>query len=177
MDYSANIDGVTWFAKSVWPEIARQHPALHFQIVGRNPDAKIRSLASERVHVSGTVEDVRPFYASALAVVVPLRAGSGTRLKILEAMAAEVPVLSTRLGAEGIEAEHNVHLLLADSGREMVQGLRQLVASSDTRDRLSAAARSLVVKRYDWSSIGQKLCRIHSDLLGRPEDAFARTPS
>ena len=105
MDYHANIDAVTWFSRTAWPEIAPKHPDLHFTIVGRDPAPAVRALASDRIHVTGTVDDVRPFYASAVAAVVPIRSGSGTRLKILEAMAAGVPVISTRLGAEGIEVE------------------------------------------------------------------------
>jgi len=125
----------------------------------------VRQLVSERVRVTGTVEDVRPFYASAAAVVVPLRVGSGTRLKILEAMAAGVPVVSTRLGAEGIDAIHDVHLLHADNRAEMVAAMDQVVNSSQTRSRLIQTARDLVVKHYDWALLGERLCRIHGDLV------------
>jgi glycosyltransferase involved in cell wall biosynthesis len=115
MDYHANVDAVTWFAREMWPEIARKHRDLEFVIAGRSPAPEVRELASERIRVTGTIDDVRPLYESALAVVVPLRVASGTRLKILEAMAAGVPVVSTLMGAEGIQAQDNVHLLLADS--------------------------------------------------------------
>jgi glycosyltransferase involved in cell wall biosynthesis len=164
LNYHANVDAVTWFCRTAWPEIARHHPDLQFTIVGRDPAPEVRALASDRIHVTGTVEDVRPFYASAVAAVVPIRTGSGTRLKILEAMAAGVPVVSTRLGAEGIEAEDNVHLLLADSEPEIVAAIHRLVWSRETRCRLSHAARSLVCGLYDWSAIGKRLYRIHADL-------------
>ena len=101
MDYHANIDGVTWFARDVWPALSEKHPALEFVIVGRAPSKEVLALASDKIRVTGTVDDVRPFYASAIASVVPLRVGGGTRLKILESMAAGVPVISTSLGAEG----------------------------------------------------------------------------
>ena len=78
MDYHANIDAVTWFSRVSWPEIARTYPTLEFTIVGRDPTPEVRALASDRIHVTGTVDDVRPFYGSAVAVVVPLRSGSGT---------------------------------------------------------------------------------------------------
>src|SRR3974390_3627014 len=117
MDYHANIDGVTWFAHEIWPEIAARHPELEFIIVGRRPSAAVRALASQRIRVTGTVDDVRRFYTSAVVVIAPLRVGAGTRLKILEAMAAGVPVVSTRLGAEGIDAQPGRCLLLADSPR------------------------------------------------------------
>jgi glycosyltransferase involved in cell wall biosynthesis len=164
MDYHANIDAVMWFARTAWPEIARHHPDLQFTIVGRDPAAEVCALASDRIRVTGTVDDVRAFYASAVAAVVPIRSCSGTRLKILEAMAAGVPVISSRLGAEGIDAEENVHLLLADNGREFASAVDRVVSSAETRIRLSQAAREMVCRVYDWSVIGKKLCGIHADL-------------
>jgi glycosyltransferase involved in cell wall biosynthesis len=165
MDYHANIDAVTWFSRAAWPEIARNHPHLDFTIVGRDPAPEVRALASDYIHVTGTVDDVRPFYASAVAAVVPLRSGSGTRLKILEAMAAGVPVISTRLGAEGLDVEHDVHLLLADTGPEIAAAICRVASSFETRTRLSAAARALVCRVYDWSVIGKQLHEIHADLV------------
>jgi glycosyltransferase involved in cell wall biosynthesis len=165
MDYRANVDAVTWFSQTVWPEIARAHPNLHFTIVGRDPAPEVRALTSDRIHVTGTVDDVRPFYASAVTAVVPIRFGSGTRLKILEAMAAGVPVVSTRLGVEGIEAEDDVHLLLAESGPEIAAAIARITSSADLRVRLSQAARALVSTVYDWSIIGKQLYGIHADLV------------
>jgi len=164
MDYHANIDGVTWFAREIWPEIAVKHPELEFVIVGRRPSGAVRALASQRIRVTGTVDDVRPFYASAVAVVVPLRVGAGTRLKILEAMAAGVPVVSTRLGAEGIDATTNVHLLLAENRAEMVAAIDQ-IADPHIRSRLVSAAREFVTNRYDWALIGERLYQIHVQRL------------
>lgn len=165
MDFHANIEAVNWFARTVWPEIARNYPEIDFTIVGRDPPLGVRSLASDRIHVTGTVADVRPFYSSAIVAVVPLRSGSGTRLKILEAMAAGVPVVSTRLGAEGIDIEDNVHFLLADSEREIAAAISRTLSSAEMRNRLTSAARALVVARYDWSVIGEQLYRIHYELV------------
>ena len=165
MDYHANIDAVTWFSRRVWPQIALNHPDTHFAIVGRDPVPEVRALASDRITVTGTVDDVRPYYAAAVAAVVPLRSGSGTRLKILEAMAAGVPVISTRLGAEGIEAEKNIHLLLADTEHEFAEAISSVVSSAQTRSRLSHAGKMLACKLYDWSVIGGQLYRIHEDLV------------
>jgi len=165
MDYHANIDAVTWFSRAGWPDVARNHPDIHFTIVGRDPAPEVRALASDRIQVTGTVDDVRPFYASAIAAIVPIRSGGGTRLKILESMAAGVPVVSTRLGAEGIEAEDDVHLLLADNGPHIAAAIARIVSSPETERRLSQAGRELVSKIYDWSVIGTRLYGIHEALV------------
>jgi glycosyltransferase involved in cell wall biosynthesis len=175
MDYHANIDAVTWFATYVWPEIAKKLPDLHFTIVGRGPAPEVRALQSDRIHVTGTVEDVRPYYTGAVAAVVPIRTASGTRLKILEAMAAGVPVVSTRLGAEGIEVEDGIHLFLADSAQEIAQAVQRLALSDETRSRLARAAQELVIRVYDWSVIGEKLSALHLDLaVSRPVRALRK---
>ncbi len=171
MDYHANIDAVLWFSRVAWPEIARKHPGLQFTIVGRDPAPEILALQSDRIQVTGTVEDVRPFYAGAVAAIAPIRTGSGTRLKILEAMAAGVPVVSTRLGVEGLDVEDNSHLLLSEDGREFSTAIGQILSSPETGNRLSSAARALVVASYDWSMIGARLSRIHHDLALAPQAA------
>jgi glycosyltransferase involved in cell wall biosynthesis len=165
MDYHANIDAVIQFSRTAWLEIAQNHPDLHFIIVGRDPTPEVLALSSDRIHVTGTVDDVRPFYASATAVVVPLRSGSGTRIKILEAMAAGVPVVSTKLGAEGIDIEDGLHYLQADSGPEIAAAVHLIASSEEIRSRLSQAARELVCRTYDWSVIGERLYGIHRDLV------------
>jgi glycosyltransferase involved in cell wall biosynthesis len=165
MDYHANIDAVIQFSRTAWLEIAQNHPDLNFTIVGRDPTPEVLALASDRIHVTGTVDDVRPFYASAIAVVVPLRSGSGTRIKILEAMAAGVPVVSTKLGAEGIDIEDGLHFLQADTGSDIAAAVHLMASSEETRSRLSQAARELVCRTYDWSVIGERLYKIHRDLV------------
>lgn len=172
MDYSANVDAVVWFVNHIWPELLRQHPALSFWIVGRDPAAEVRALAADggnvnRVTVTGTVPDVRPYYSGALAAVVPLRIGSGTRLKILEAMAAGIPVISTRLGAEGLDLEDGTHLLLADSASEMIAAVSQLAASPELWLRLSRSGREVVSRSYDWHALTENLYRIHCDAVER----------
>lgn len=164
MDYHANVDAVLWFCRTAWPEIAQSHPGLQFTIAGRDPSPAVRALASERIHVTGTVDDLRPYYARAVASVAPVRIAGGTRLKILEAMAAGVPVVSTRLGVEGLDVEAGVHFLPAENGREMAAGIAQIIASSETASRLAQAARALVCACYDWDAIGERLWRIHSGL-------------
>lgn len=166
MDYHANIDAVQWFAAEGWPALSARHSDMEFLVVGRSPNAAVRALAGGRLQVTGTVDDVRPYYGKAFAVAVPLRVGSGTRLKILEAMAAGVPVVSTRLGAEGIDAEHGRDILLADTPAEMVDALSLLYRDAELRSRLSKGGRKLVAEHYDWPAIGAKLVALHREIGG-----------
>ncbi|MBL8220929.1 MAG: glycosyltransferase, partial [Bryobacterales bacterium] len=161
MDYHANIDAVQWFAAEIWPGIAEQNPGLRFTVVGKDPPASIRALHGGSVEVTGTVPDVRPYYRQAVALAVPLRVGSGTRLKVLEAMAARVPVISTRCGAEGIDAQHDRELLYAETREEFCLAVAKLCTESGSRARLTAAAEDLVGRNYEWSAIGEKLFEVH----------------
>jgi glycosyltransferase involved in cell wall biosynthesis len=162
MDYHANIEAAMEFGTGVWPAMHAQHPDFRFAIVGRNPPQQVRDLAAQPgVVVTGTVDDVRPWYRSAFAVVVPLRTGSGTRLKILEAMAAGVPVVSTRLGAEGLNVRDGENILLAETSTEMQQAVHLLSQSPERWRALAAAGRTLVEREYDWKSLGRRLFEIH----------------
>ncbi len=167
MDYHANIDAVTNFARSAWPVIHNHHPQLRFTIVGRNPAPEVRSLAEiPNVEVTGTVEDVRPFYREALTAIVPLRVGGGSRLKILESMAAGVAVISTRLGAEGLDVRDGENILMAETAQEFLRAITDLDENDSLRLRLKEAGRSLVRKKYDWSAIGPELMNAHLSLMG-----------
>jgi glycosyltransferase involved in cell wall biosynthesis len=167
MDYHANVDAVVSFARETWPQLKARVPGLVFSIVGREPAPEVRALAAlPGVDVTGTVEDVRPYYAEALAAVIPLRVGGGSRLKILEAMAAGVPVVSTRLGAEGIDARDGAEIILADTSEELCGSVERLASDEDLRRSLVAAGRALVCARYDWSSVGATLLKIYEEMLG-----------
>jgi len=158
MDYHANIDGAINFARKVWPTVREQKPELVFTIVGRDPSPEVRALSSiDGVEVTGSVDDVRPFYREAIAAVVPLNVGGGSRLKILEAMAAGVPVVSTKLGAEGLDASAGENILLTDSTAQLAERLINVIDNQDLRRRLIEGAETLVRERYDWSMLGAKL--------------------
>ena len=162
MDYHANIDAAVRFATDIWPLVRERLPELRFVIVGRSPAPAVQALAKQPgVAVTGTVDDVRPYYRRAIAEVVPLRVGSGTRLKILEAMAAGVPVISTRLGAEGLEVADGRDILLAETPTEMLAAIQTLAGSGERRQSMAAAGRELVRARYDWGILGAKLFEIH----------------
>jgi len=163
MDYHANIEAALEFARDVWPAMRAGHPHFRFVIVGRNPPQEVRDLAAQPgIVVTGTVDDVRPWYRSAFAVVIPLRTGSGTRLKILEALAAGVPVISTRLGAEGLNIQDGENILLAETAGEMQRAVDLLSQSPQQWRTLAAAGHALVEQEYDWKSLGRRLFDIHS---------------
>lgn len=166
MDYHANADVVREFAVSTWPEIHRRLPEAVFTVVGRNPGAEVRGLAKAGIEVTGTVPDVRPYYREAFAAVVPLRVAGGTRIKILEAMAAGVPVISTARGAEGLAVENNVHYLLAETAGEMREAVFSLAGDRARSTQLAAAGRELVERRYDWAVLGEALAASLLKLAG-----------
>ena len=168
MDYHANVDAAVHFAREYWPGIYRQRPELTFTIVGRYPRPEVSALAHlPGIQVTGTVADVRPYYCEALAEVVPLRVGGGSRLKILEAMAAGVPVISTRLGAEGLGVKDGETIVLAETGDGFCRALCDLADNETAWRRQMDAARLLVRARYDWLAIGDALREAHLRLTSR----------
>jgi glycosyltransferase involved in cell wall biosynthesis len=150
LDYPPNVDGLLFFLDEIWPRIASTHPSARVRILGRRPPPELLARQGPRVEVAGFVEDLRPSLAAAAAVIVPLRLGGGTRLKILEAMAMARPVVSTTLGAEGIGAASGRELLLADDPARFAAELRRLLDDPALGARLGSAARALVEARYAW---------------------------
>ena len=161
MNYSPNIEAATSFAQRIWPVLRQRLPDLELWIVGASPTSAVVQLGKlNGVTVTGTVPDVRPYYHDALAAIVPLRTGGGTRLKILEAMAAGVPVVSTPLGAEGLAVTPGENILLAepDDAQTWLRHLEHLKQSEYGRQALAASAMELVRTTYDWEILGRKLC-------------------
>ena len=168
MDYFPNSDAAVFFAREIWPLVLRRLGNAELTIVGANPGPAVRALGElAGITVTGTVPDVRPWYRGALAAVVPLRTGGGTRLKILEAMAAGVPVVSTPLGAEGLEVTDGENALLvnSDDTQGWVNRLAELAESPARRASLIAKGRRLVETRYDWDLLGGKLCETYRHWL------------
>jgi glycosyltransferase involved in cell wall biosynthesis len=168
MDYFPNIDAAVSFTRDIWPQLRARIPGLTLAIVGAKPTPEVQALAAiEGVTVTGTVPDVRPYYADALAAVVPLRTGGGTRLKILEAMAAGTPVISTELGAEGLAVTPNEDILMAPVGdaEAWARQIEALSGNLDRRKNIVAKARHLVESRYDWNTIGADLAATYERWL------------
>lgn len=169
MSYHANADAVVLFARTVWPAIRRQLPQSVLTIVGSNPTPAVQALHGiENVEVTGTVPDVRPYYAEAAAAIVPLRIGGGTRLKILEAMAAGVPVISSTPGAEGLAVSPGRDILIADRNDDWLAHLQALDRDPALRLELVEAGRRLAAARYDWPLLGKALFDTYSNWLKIP---------
>lgn len=172
MDWEPNIDGVEYFCRDIWPSIQRDFPAARFRIVGRNPHPRVRKLASASIDVTGAVPSVVEHLHQAAVVVVPLRVGGGTRLKIFEAMAAGKAVVSTPIGAEGLDVHHNRDILLAESSSSFAEAVVALLRDQEQRIRLGHAAEQLA-EQYDWSVIARRfeetLARV-AKITGTPRE-------
>lgn len=155
MDWMPNIDGMVWFAREIWPLVKRRFPDARLSIVGRKPARQILDLATRDVsiRVTGTVPDVRPHLAEAEIMVVPLRVGGGTRIKIFEAMATAIPVVSTRIGAEGLPARHGKEILLADTPADFASEIGTLFERADLRQTLGRQGCRLVREGHGWPSV------------------------
>ena len=152
MDWEPNIDGVEFFCREIWPKVRSAVPHARFRIVGRNPDARVKRLSSTSVEVTGTVHSVIQHISEATALVVPLRIGGGTRLKIYEGMAAGKATVSTSVGAEGLNVERDRDILLADEPKVFANCVIKLLQDQPFREQLEKAAAASVAQ-YDWSVI------------------------
>jgi glycosyltransferase involved in cell wall biosynthesis len=175
MDWEPNSDAVRFFVREVLPRIRRRLPTSRFLVVGRSPSpALVSALAADaKVEFTGTVDDIRPSLARAALFVVPLRVGSGTRLKILEAWAMGKPVLSTSLGAEGLPARDGENIAIADSPDELATRALELLEDPGYADRLGAAGRRTVQEQFSWEHIGHDLLAAYEAALAlvRPDAA------
>ncbi len=149
LEYQPNISAVKWFGQEIWPQLQRRHPGIEWVLVGRRPNAVRHLLPPGRVRTTGEVADALPEIAASLAAVVPVRSGSGTRIKILHAWAAGTPVVSTSMGAEGLPTEA---IAIADSPDAFATKVSALIASGAERDRLTEAGRLVFNKRFTWEA-------------------------
>lgn len=153
LDYQANIDGVTWFCKEVWPEIRSRCPEARFAIVGSRPTSSVRRLAGiPGVQLVGEVPDVRPHLAASAVAVVPLRVARGIQNKVLEALAMAKAVVATPQAVEGLKDEVNTSLRVAAAPAAWTEAVAALLERPDDRDRLGAAGRLYVEKHHEWSA-------------------------
>ena len=159
MDSRSNIEGIGFLMNEVWPRVLQRRPAARALIVGRNPPESLAAAAKARGfdwRFTGFVDDVRPFVAKAHAYAIPLRVGSGTRIKVFEAMAMGCPVVSTGLGVEGLDVTPGTHYLRADDAAGFAAALLVLLGDGGRREALAGAARDLVETRFSWPAVTRR---------------------
>jgi glycosyltransferase involved in cell wall biosynthesis len=166
MDWEPNIDAAKYFCAEIWPLVLAKVPDAKFRIVGRNPDRRVQALAGNTVEVTGRVLSVVEHLRAAAVVVVPLRVGGGTRLKIYEAMAVGKAVVSTSVGAEGLDVHHGRDMILADSPVEFAESVITLLRDPDLRSRQGRAAAE-VAANYGWPRIARKFGEVLQGLAGQ----------
>lgn len=168
MDVIWNIDAVLYFYKKIFPLVRKKNPGIKLYIVGRNSSPKIRRLNRDPdVIVTGSVSDVRPFIARSSLSIVPMRVGAGIKNKILESMAMKRPVVSTRIGAEGIEVNENEHILIADNPYDFAKKTIEILENDYLRNRLAENGYRLVREKYDWVSVVNSLENIYQSMVGK----------
>jgi glycosyltransferase involved in cell wall biosynthesis len=165
MDWEPNVDAVEYFCREIWPGVLAEVPDAQFLIVGRNPGARVHRLASRSVEVTGRVHSIVDHLREAAVVVVPLRIGGGTRIKIYEAMAIGKAVVSTSVGAEGLDVLHGQNILLADTSENFSKSTATLLRDEGARVPLERAATELAAN-YDWRVIGAKFAQILQEVIG-----------
>ncbi|HUG16692.1 MAG TPA: glycosyltransferase family 4 protein [Thermomicrobiales bacterium] len=163
MHYPPNAEAIRWFASDVWPGLRQTRPDVGVDVVGARPPGDIVDLAASdsSISIHGFVENVDSLYSQAAVFIVPLRAGSGVRVKILEAMARGVPVVSTSIGADGLDVEHGTHLLVADTPADFARAVTTLLEQPELRRSIAQAARQRALALYDWRQCCQPLLDIY----------------
>jgi polysaccharide biosynthesis protein PslH len=158
LDYTPNTDGLAWYFETIHPLVLARRPDFKVILVGKNPTEEVRRFASlPSVDFAGEVPDVRPYYQKAWMQIVPLRIGGGTRLKIAEGLAMANPVVSTTLGAQGLDLHHQEHLLLADSPQDFADAMICYAENAAMRLQHGSAGRQRILDIYTWSALGRRL--------------------
>jgi polysaccharide biosynthesis protein PslH len=160
MDYRPNVDAMLWFAEKILPQI----PEAQITIVGQQPHPRIQALAqASNIKLTGWVESVQPYLQSAAVYIAPLRMGSGTRLKLLEAMASGCAIVATSIAAAGLSAEAKNALLIADTEADFAKAVNDLLKNPEKRQQLGQRARELVRAEYDWSVLIPRLLAVYQE--------------
>jgi glycosyltransferase involved in cell wall biosynthesis len=178
MDWEPNVDGVEYFCSQVWPAIKVEVPQARLRIVGRNPDRRVQNLAASdaSIEVTGRVPSVVEHLRQSAVVIVPLRIGGGTRLKIYEAMATAKAVVSTTVGAEGLDVHHGRDIILADDPGSFSQAVIMLLRDPDLRRRYENSAAETAA-RYDWPAIGERFSEVLQSVAEKKSLAMRAIPA
>lgn len=165
MDYEPNVDGAHFFVEEIWPKIREQAPDVEVLFVGHRPIDSVLELGKQPgVTITGSVDDVRPYIRDASAVIVPIRIGEGTRLKILEAMAMRKPVVSTPPGAEGLRVKDGANISLAKDAEDFALRTLRLLENTDEAERIAVGGHETVSRTYGWNAIALNLLKFYEDL-------------
>lgn len=165
MGWFPNRDGVEWFLDEIFPRILQSKPSAQFVLVGKTDGLAVPKAVAAQVTLTGFVADLRPFVDDASVYVVPLRAGSGTRLKVLEAMALGKAIVTTSTGSEGIALRNGESALYADDAASFAAATLRLLDSPDMAQCLGAAARACAEQHYGWEAVGQQLLECYQQVL------------
>jgi sugar transferase (PEP-CTERM/EpsH1 system associated) len=167
MDYNPNVDGLRWYFAKLHREIAAAMPDVQMWVVGKGPTEEVKAFGKiPGVTVTGGVPDVRPYYQKAWLQVVPIRIGGGTRLKIVESLSMGTPVVSTTMGAQGLDLRNGIDAILADSERDFVDGTLRCLRDADLRETLLREGKKTVTARLSWDGLGAILRRIYAERIG-----------
>jgi len=171
MMWPPNVDGVLWFARSIYPLIKQQVEGTRFFVVGQRPVADVRALPEQdpSIEVTGYVPDPTPYIAASACLIVPLRSGGGMRVKILEALARGIPVVSTTIGYEGIDLVPGEHLLVGDTPDAFADAVVRLLRDPHLGERIAAAGRRRLLERYDWRAVCPAMDEVYDRVVGRRE--------
>jgi len=177
MDFRPNVDAVLWFAERVLPRVRVAMPEARLVVVGQRPHARLDALRGRGdVLITGAVADVRPYIAGASVYVAPLRMGGGTRLKVLEAMAMGVPIVSTSMGVDGFEVQNGREVVIADEPDRFAAEVVKLAGDSRQRQALHDHGRRFVEASYDWRVIVPRLEQVYDALMQR-RSSLSENPS
>lgn len=165
MDWSPNVEGILWFIAKIWPTIKRKVSQAKLYIVGKNPPAEVKKLAAEDIVVTGFVDDEREYMAKAAAFIVPLNAGGGMRIKILNALAMGKAIVSTSIGCEGVDVEDGKNIYIADTEKEFAQQVIELLKDKGKREELGREGLKLVREKYRWERIAEQIEAEYENIL------------
>jgi len=165
LDWMPNQEGLKWFLNEVWPRLNQEFPDLTFHIAGRNQPEWMSRINASHVHVLGEVEDAQALMQSKAVMVVPLFSGSGMRIKVIEGMAMERAVVSTSLGVEGISAEDNVHLCIADSAGAFAEKIAQCIRNREFYDELRQNGRKFIENHFDYREVAKDVLSFYQERL------------
>ena len=165
LEWAPNVQGLEWFLANVWPKVLEKLPAAHLHIAGKNPPEKLLSLKEPNTTMHGTVPNATQFLLKHPVLAVPLQAGGGMRLKVVEAMALGRCIVSTNIGAEGIPAEDKTHLLLADSADDFAAALVTALTNRQLQQQVGENARQLAEEKYAWDGLVRNFEKFYRELL------------